>query len=122
MLGSFLEHGVPLTIDGETLHAVFDSNYYEGMVRRRENLALIHEELASISGKPLAFHVRVGELPAGAIAPASAGRGDSEAPRRKAKRSPSRDVLAENPGLNRAIHDLGGRLLPGGDPAAGGGA
>jgi DNA polymerase-3 subunit gamma/tau len=124
MLGSFLEHGAPLAVDGESLSAVFDNDYYEGMVKRRENLTLIQEELATLAGRPLEFHVKVGRKP-GETGPGSrrarSGETGSSELRPAAGRSPrSPDLLAENPGLKRVIHDLGGRLLPGGDPASGG--
>ncbi len=119
MLGSFLEHGAPVGLDRDVLSAVFDSNYYEGMVKRPENLALIQEELAAAAGRPLSFHPRVGSLPGGARSGAAEGGSDPESGTPRGRES--RDILSENPGLNRVIHDLGGRLLSGGDPTTGGG-
>jgi DNA polymerase-3 subunit gamma/tau len=106
MLASFLEHGAPAALDEESLTVVFDNNYYEGMVSRRENVAILREELKAATGKPLEFRARMGAVP-GRRAPAE------EAPRR----SSGRDLLDDNPGLRRAVHDLGGHVLPeaGGD-------
>lgn len=111
MLASFLERGVPEALDDEALVAVFDNNYYEGMVNRRENLAVIHEELTSLFGHRLRFKVRMGALPAGAR-PAT-----EEAPRAAAR---PRDLLQDNPGLRRVVHDLGGQVLRDGDSFTGG--
>jgi hypothetical protein len=104
MLASFLGHGAPAAIEGETLTVAFDNNYYEGMVSRRENLAIIQEELAIIAGKNMTFHAKMGAVPERAR-PA----GDDDQPANKSK-----DLLEENQGLRRIIHDLGGTLLPGG--------
>jgi DNA polymerase-3 subunit gamma/tau len=101
MLASFLGHGAPDALEGDTLVAVFDNNYYEGMVSRRENLAIIQEELATLAGRPLTFRAKLGTLP-GRLAIGREGE------------SASKDLLAENEGLRRIVHDLGGTLLPGG--------
>lgn len=115
MLGSFLEHGAPTSIDAEALSAVFENDYYEGMVTRRENLVVIHEELAVLCGRPTQLRAKVGALPIGAR---SASRGtasdDPDSASAAQKRSNPRDLLDDNPGLKRAIHELGGQLLPGG--------
>jgi DNA polymerase-3 subunit gamma/tau len=116
MLASFLEHGAATALDEEGLTAVFDNSYYEGMVTRRENLAIIHEELASILGKGSRFRARVGPVPI----TGRAGAGKSSATP-KEERSKAKDLLKENPGLARVIHDLGGQLLPGGGSLSGGG-
>jgi len=104
MLASFLGHGAPSSLEGGTLTAVFDNNYYEGMVNRRENLAIIHEELAVVAGQSMKFQAKLGAVPA------RPGAGDDEDNRSRTKR----DLLEENQGLRRIIHDLGGTLLPGG--------
>jgi hypothetical protein len=106
MLASFLEHGAPASLDADALSVVFDNNYYEGMVSRRENVAIVREELEAVSGKPLQFRARMGALP-GRPAPVE------EEPRR----SGGRDLLQDNPGLRRAVNELGGQVLPeaGGD-------
>jgi len=111
MLASFLERGVPETIDDEALVAVFDNNYYEGMVSRRENLAVIHEELSSLFGHALRFKVRTGPVPAGR-------RPVTEEAPPPARRS--RDLLQDNPGLRRVVHDLGGQVLRDGESFTGG--
>jgi DNA polymerase-3 subunit gamma/tau len=105
MLASFLEHGAPASLDGDALTVVFDNNYYEGMVSRRENVAILREELEAVTGKPLQFRARMGSLP-GRPAPAQ------EEPRRG-----GRDLLQDNPGLRRVVDELGGQVLPeaGGD-------
>jgi DNA polymerase-3 subunit gamma/tau len=108
MLASFLEHGSPSTLDDHALTALFENNYYEGMVTRRENLAIIQEELARLTGRSLAFRARVG----GGGAPVSR-EGPVERPRPK-------DLLQENPGLERLVRELGGELLPGGGSVPGG--
>jgi DNA polymerase-3 subunit gamma/tau len=112
MLASFLEHGAVVAVHEDELTAVFDNTYYEGMVTRRENLAIIHEELAAVAGKALRFRARLGQLPAGEGRPAAGSSG---------QRGGARDLLEANPGLARVIHDLGGRLLPGGGSIGGGG-
>ncbi|MFN8176629.1 MAG: DNA polymerase III subunit gamma/tau [bacterium] len=104
MLGSFLAHGTPVTLDDDGLHIVFENNYHEGMVLRRENLVVIREELALAAGRPLEVRARVGSPPLGA-------RG-VEAPAAE-RRSDPRDLLAVNPGLKRVIDELGGQILPG---------
>jgi DNA polymerase-3 subunit gamma/tau len=101
MLASFLEHGAPASLDDDVLTVVFDNNYYEGMVSRRENVAVLREELAAVAGKPLQFRARMGAVP-GRPAPAVDGP----------RRSTGRDLLEDNPGLRRAVHDLGGQVLP----------
>ncbi len=111
MLGSFLEHGAPVSVDGESLHAIFENDYYEGMVLRRENLALIQEELSGASGRPLLLKAKVGALPIGAGRSAS---DDPEPAKKQEPRDQPLDLLDANPGLKRVIHDLGGQLLPGG--------
>jgi DNA polymerase-3 subunit gamma/tau len=108
MLASFLGHGAPLSLEEGTFTAVFDNDYYEGMVSRRENLAIIHEELAILAGKATSFRAKMGVVPAGAASAASA-----PAEERAARRG-QKDLLEENQGLRRIMHDLGGTLLPGG--------
>jgi DNA polymerase-3 subunit gamma/tau len=105
MLASFLGHGAPDALEGDTLVAVFDNNYYEGMVSRRENLAIIHEELAVLAGRSLTFRAKLGTVP-GHARPAGAEERERE--------SAPKDLLAENQGLRRIVHELGGTLLPGG--------
>lgn len=105
MLGSFLAHGVPVALDDASLAVMFENNYHEGMVLRRDNLALIQEELAALAGKPLELHARVGRVPGAARAAVPA---PAERP------SDPRDLLASNPGLKRVIEHLGGQILPGG--------
>jgi hypothetical protein len=105
MLGSFLGHGVPVVLDDASLAVVFENNYHEGMVLRRENLAMIREELALASGRPLEFHAKVGRAPGSARA---TPEGPADRP------SDSRDLLTANPGLKRVIEQLGGQVLPGG--------
>ena len=108
MLASFLEHGAPHSMDDDHFTAIFDNSYHEGMVGRRENLALIREELTAIVGKELAVRVKAGSVPLGSRpAPSEASREES---------SP-KDLLGDNPGLKRIIQDLGGQLLPGGGEA-----
>jgi len=106
MLASFLEHGAPASLDDEALTVVFDNNYYEGMVSRRENVAILREELKAITDKALDFRVKMGAVPGRPTA--------AQEPRR---RSSGRDLLDDNPGLRRAVNDLGGQVLPeaGGD-------
>ena len=106
MLGSFLAHGAPVTLDQDGLSVMFENNYHEGMVNRRENLALIRDELAAAAGRPTEFRARVGRPPPGARVVA--------APPDEAERpSDPRDLLARNPGLKRVIDELGGQVLPG---------
>jgi hypothetical protein len=107
MLASFLQHGSPEALEDDALVAVFDNNYYEGMVGRRENLAVISEELAAILGGPRSLRVRMGVIP---------GKRVEEEPR-KAR---GRDLLAENPGLSRIVHELGGQVVPDGGSFGGG--
>jgi len=109
MLGSFLRHGAPTGWDGTTLSAVFENDYYEGQVQRSDALALIHRELSDVVGHNASFRARVGALPIGARPAAPA---DDDGPAEP--RTSPRDLLEANPGLRRAIHDLGGQLLPGG--------
>jgi hypothetical protein len=108
MLASFLEHGTPSSFDDHALTALFENNYYEGMVTRRENLAIIQEELARLLGRPVAFRARVG----GGAAPLS------KEP--SIERSRPKDLLQQNPGLERLVRELGGELLPGGGSVTGG--
>ncbi|MEZ5066752.1 MAG: DNA polymerase III subunit gamma/tau [bacterium] len=108
MLASFLEHGAPGALDEESFCAVFDNTYYEGMVQRRENLAVIQEELESAAGRKLRFRVRTGQVP---IAPGTGSADPGAAPRGP------RDLLDDNPGLRRIVRDLDGQILPGGDSA-----
>jgi DNA polymerase-3 subunit gamma/tau len=114
MLGSFLEHGAPLSLEADALVAVFENNYYEGMVGRRENLLVIQEELSAAADRPLLLRAKVGVLPSGSgssgAGPSSGSGEDDPAP----ERPQSMDLLEANPGLKRVIHDLGGQLLPGG--------
>jgi DNA polymerase-3 subunit gamma/tau len=105
MLASFLGHGAPDALEGDTLVAVFDNNYYEGMVSRRENLAIIHEELAILAGRNVTFRAKLGAIP-GRAKPGGAGERERE--------GAPKDLLAENQGLRRIVHELGGTLLPGG--------
>ncbi|MGQ0722527.1 MAG: DNA polymerase III subunit gamma/tau [Candidatus Eiseniibacteriota bacterium] len=107
MLASFLEHGSPEALEDDALVAVFDNTYYEGMVGRRENIAVISEELAAILGGPRSLRVRRGVIP---------GKRVEEEPR-KAR---GRDLLAENPGLSRIVHELGGQVVPDGGSFGGG--
>jgi len=93
---------------------VFENTYYEGMVGRRDNLAIIHEELAMMLGKSTAFRVKLGQLPAGAAKATAAHEDDGTPP------SQPKDLLKENPGLNRIIRELGGQLMPGGNAMGGG--
>jgi hypothetical protein len=113
MLASFLEHGAPGALDADSFSAIFDNSYYEGMVQRREHLRLIQEELAAAAGRPLAFRVRAGALP---ISRRSSG---ARPPEEESPREGPRDLLTENPGLRRIVQELGGQVLPGGDPAGG---
>jgi DNA polymerase-3 subunit gamma/tau len=116
-LASFLEHGDPEVLTAEGLCALFANSYHEGMVGRRENIAIIQEELARIVGRTVPFRVRSG-----------APLGSERRERTPASESPPatggerRGLLQENPGLSRIIHDLGGQLLPGGGSEPGGGA
>jgi hypothetical protein len=116
-LASFLEHGDPETLTSEGLCALFANSYHEGMVGRRENIAIIQEELARIVGRAVPFRVRGGST-----------LGSQRIERGPASESPAAagaeggGLLQENPGLSRIIHDLGGQLLPGGGSEPGGGA
>jgi hypothetical protein len=107
MLASFLEHGVPGGLEGETFSALFDNTYYEGMVLRRENLTVIQEELSAAAGRRLVFRARTGTIPGGR--PATSG------PPLETRRDRPKDLLAENPGLGRIVRELGGQILPGGE-------
>jgi DNA polymerase-3 subunit gamma/tau len=107
MLASFLEHGAPEALEDDALVAVFDNNYYEGMVGRRENLAIIAEELSAIVGQPRSLRIRMGVVPGKRV----------EAEPRKGR---GRDLLAENPGLSRVVHELGGQVVPDGGSFGGG--
>ncbi|MBZ0269080.1 hypothetical protein K8I85_13055, partial [bacterium] len=102
----FLQHGAPTAWDGSTLTVLFESSYYEGQVTKPPSLSMITEELKAVAdAASVTFRARTGKLPIGARA---AGDADEEAPAER-----PRDLLEEHPGLRRAIHDLGGRLLPG---------
>ncbi len=103
MLASFLDHGRPVSADDGVLLVAFDNSYHEGIVSRRENLEMIHEELLRVSGQAVAFRVK---------REAAGARSATE--RSKAAPVSSKDILGENPGLGRLLDDLGGRLLPGG--------
>jgi DNA polymerase-3 subunit gamma/tau len=107
MLASFLEHGAPEALEDDALVAVFDNNYYEGMVGRRENLAVIAEELSAILGQPRSLRIRMGVVPGKRV----------EADPQKVR---GRDLLAENPGLSRVVHELGGQVVPDGGSFGGG--
>jgi hypothetical protein len=113
MLASFLEHGALQSVEENVVTAIFENTYYEGMVGRRDNLALIHEELAHMRGKGVSFRVKLGALPLNGSKPAAESNEEARA-------SQPKDLLAENPGLNRIIHELGGQLLPGGNQFGGG--
>lgn len=104
-LGSFLAHGTPVSLDGDGLAVTFENNYHEGMVLRRENLALILDELSATLGRPVEFRARVGRPPAGA-------RVALESPEDE-RPTDARDLLEVNPGLKRVIDELGGQILPG---------
>lgn len=110
MLGSFLEHGAATDWDGDTLSTVFENNYYEGMVKRHENFSIVHEELKALVGGPATLRVRVGAVPRSGRAAGSAAAEEDATP----KPTNPRDLLDDNPGLKRAIHDLGGQLMQGG--------
>ncbi len=103
MLASFLDHGRPVSIEEDVLLVAFDNSYHEGIVNRRENLDMIHEELHRVAGKAIAFRVK---------REAPLVRTASE----RAVTAPvsTRDILGQNPGLGRLLDELGGRLLPGG--------
>ncbi len=103
MLGSFLAHGSPVALGDEAIEVLFENNYHEGMVLRRENVALIHEELAGLMGRVFELRAKVGRIPGARL----------EATARERERDP-RDLLALNPGLKRVVEQLGGQILPGG--------
>ncbi len=106
MLSSFLAHGLPLSLDDDGLSIVFENDYHHGMVLRRENLALIREEMSALFGRAVELKAKVGRFPAGSR-PAS-----DPAPERRP--TDPRDLLTANPGLKRVIDELGGQILPGG--------
>jgi DNA polymerase-3 subunit gamma/tau len=106
MLSSFLAHGCPVSLEDDGLSVVFENDYHHGMVLRRENHALICEELRAVVGRPVEMKARVGRLPGGARPVA-----DAEGAERPAD---PRDLLASNPGLRRVIDQLGGHIVPGG--------
>jgi DNA polymerase-3 subunit gamma/tau len=103
MLASFLDHGRPISVEEDVLLVAFDNSYHEGIVNRRENLEMIHEELHRVAGKAIAFRVK---------REAPQARSGSE--RTSAAPVSTRDILGQNPGLGRLLDELGGRLLPGG--------
>ena len=95
--------GRPVSAADDVLVVSFDNSYHEGIVSRRENLDMIHEELHKIAGRAMTFRVRRDPAPA-------------KPPAERAGATPvgTRNILDENPGLGRLLDDLGGRLLPGG--------
>jgi hypothetical protein len=102
MLASFLEHGMLGGLEDEAFSIVFDNNYYEGMVGRRENLGVIEEAMEGIVGRRVSCRVRTGVVasrPSGQAGTKSGG--------------PAGDLLQENPGLRRIMNELGGQMLPG---------
>jgi len=78
------------------------------MVQRRENLTVIQEELSAAAGRKLVFRARTGAVPG--------GRKPASGPPREERRDRPKDLLAENPGLGRIVRELGGQILPGGEP------
>jgi hypothetical protein len=105
MLGSFLAHGCPVGLDESGIEVLFENNYHEGMVLRRENVALIHEELSAMTGRAFELRAKVGRIP-------GAARAGADAASRERPADP-RDLLALNPGLKRVVEQLGGQILPG---------
>ena len=105
MLAWFLEHGAPESMDDDSMTVVFDNNYYEGMVNRRENVSIVNEELTAVTGARRELKVKMGVVPGKKPAPAQETSARPGPPR-------GRDLLEDNPGLKRVVHDLGGEVMP----------